>query len=243
MTEEEFSQEVSAASQDLRNFVTKGKSLALEVAVRLFGRMDEATKPLQEGVACRRGCSYCCYYHVYITAQEAFVLAEHIEKLEPSSRTKVDHRIRENCDAVKGLSVEQHIRTNIRCAFLGDAGECIAYEVRPGACRAHHAMDVTACKVTFEDTQSPLENQMRADLKMTSNAYILAHEMAHETLGLDNLRYELNGAVMEARLNPASFRRYKDGKKSFPTVRDFAEPNFRNQSFEEFEAITFSSFG
>ncbi len=86
-------------------------------------------------------------------------------------------------------------------------------------------MDVNSCKVTFEDTRSPLQNQMKADLKMTSSAYVLAQEMAHITLGFDAMRYELTAAVKEAKSNPASFRRYKAGKRSFPTVRDVAEPN------------------
>lgn len=230
MDENEFRHEVTATKADLQKLAARGQFYAREMAVRMFRRMDEATEPLQQGIACRRGCSYCCHYHVYITAAEAFALAELVGKLAPDVRAQVEMQFDENLQAVSSMSVDQHIHTNMRCAFLDDAGECIAYEIRPGACRGHHAMDVNSCKVTFEDTRSPLQNQMKADLKMTSTAYVLAQEMAHISVGFDAMRYELTAAVKEAISNPASFRRYKTGKRSFPTVGDVAEPNVRDPS-------------
>ena len=191
----------------------------------MFRRMDATIHPLEFGIACRRGCSYCCNYHVYVTATEAFALAELVEKLEPSVKSQVEKQLEGNFRAVSSMTVEQHIHTNVRCAFLSNAGECMAYEIRPSACRAHHATDVNTCKVTFEDTRSPLQNTMKADLKMASTAFVMAQEVAHTKAGFDDKRYELTAAVREARANPASFKRYKTGKKAFPSVHDVAEPN------------------
>ena len=230
MDENDLSQEVAATGGDLQRLAARGQSHAREIAVRMFRRMDEATQPLQHGIACRRGCSYCCHYHVYITAAEAFALAELVGKLDPNVRAQVETRLNENLQAVSVMTVDQHIHTNMRCAFLDDSGECIAYEIRPSACRGHHAIDVNSCKVTFEDTRSPLQNLMKADLKTASTAFVLAQEMAHIAVGFDVMRYELAAAVKEAKSNPASFKRYKAGKRSFPSVRDFTEPNVRNST-------------
>lgn len=175
-----------------------------------------------------QACSYCCNYHVYITATEAFALAELVGKLEPSTQLQVEQQLEDNFRVVSDMSVDQHIYTNVRCAFLSTAGECIAYEIRPSACRGHHAMDVNSCIVTFNDTRSTKQNVMKADLKRTSTSFVLAQEMAHIEAGVDSNRYELTAAVREARANPASFKRYKSGKRSFPSVRDVTEPNVRN---------------
>ena len=88
-------------------------------------------------------------------------------------------------------------------------------------------MDVNSCRVTFDDTGSTQQNVMKADLKMTSTAYVLAQELAHIEAGFDDKRYELTAAVKEAMANPASFKRYKSGKRAFPSVQDVTEPNVR----------------
>ncbi|OGB27334.1 MAG: hypothetical protein A3I66_20475 [Burkholderiales bacterium RIFCSPLOWO2_02_FULL_57_36] len=228
MDEHNFRQEVRTITADLQRLAAVGQTHAREVAVRMFSRMDATTHPLEFGIACRRGCSYCCHYHVYVTATEAFALAELVGKLEPSGKSQVEKQLEENFRAVSSMTVDQHIHTNVRCAFLSNAGECMAYEVRPSACRSHHATDVNSCKVTFEDTRSPLQNAMKADLKMASTIFVLAQEMAHIEAGFDDKRYELTAAVREARANPASFKRYKAGKRAFPSVRDVTEPNARD---------------
>jgi Fe-S-cluster containining protein len=228
MDEKKFLNEVRTIAADLQRLATVGQTHAREIAVRMFRRMDATVHPLEFGVACRRGCSYCCNYHVYVTATEAFALAELVEKLEPSDKSQIEKQLEENFCVVSNMTVAQHIHTNVRCAFLSNVGECMAYEVRPSACRGHHATDVNTCKVTFEDTRSTLQNVMKADLKMTSTAFVLAQEMAHIEAGFDDKRYELTAAVREAKANPASFKRYKAGKKAFPSVRDVTEPNARN---------------
>ena len=195
------------------------------VMVNFFRRMDKALAGVATGLACKAGCSYCCNYHVYISAPEAFALANALDEMPAGAqKDAVFDRLRDNVKVASALSVAQHIATNVRCAFLSDAGRCLAYEVRPGACRRHHSMSVEPCRVTYEDPTSTAENPMRVDVLETAAAFITASRQAVSHVKGDGLQYELHGAVLEASTNKVSMKRWRDGKSAFPSVRDRVDP-------------------
>lgn len=148
-------------------------------------------------------------------------------KVDAHQRVEVLARLKSNAQSISTLSVDEHIQTSIRCAFLSDEQRCLAYEVRPGACRGHHAMDATACEVTFHDPSSTVQNQMKLSLKKCSTGYIMANEAAQGQVGMDDQKYELHTAVLEALENRASLKRLKSGKLAFPGVKDRVDPSIR----------------
>jgi Fe-S-cluster containining protein len=201
--------------------VRRGKISPLVAAVMIFKRMDNALLGVGPPLACRPGCSYCCHYHVYITAFEALALAEHINtKLAASARALVKERLASNTRIIDSLTVDQHILTNVRCALLTDDGQCSAYGLRPSACRRHHAVDVNACKVTFDDPHSPLQNLIVADRQATSDGLFAAAGVTLRKWGMDFARYEMNSALEAALTSNAGLKRWRDGKATFPAVKD-----------------------
>lgn len=120
--------ELNKSRSDITSIKT-GRERALPAMVRFYRRLDEAVKPLVEATACKTGCSYCCHYHVYISAPEAFALAQYVEILSASDRSAVTARLESNNVLIRGMTVDEHIATNVRCAFLSDTGSCLAYSV------------------------------------------------------------------------------------------------------------------
>ena len=106
-------------------------------------RMIESSKKeksnieISKKIACKKGCSYCCYIHVGITDDEAYVLMEHAKDIG----LKIDK------EALKIQSTMDHTdwdtlpRKYQKCVFLGDDGCCSVYKHRPIACRKYLVLD------------------------------------------------------------------------------------------------------
>lgn len=215
---------MNTASQALLPMLTAaraGKSSPRDVGVRFFASMDAATAKSSEPLACDGGCSYCCHYHVYLTAFEAFLIAEHIDaQFREEDKKAVIERLEANLRQITGMTAQQHVLTNVACALLSPTGKCSIYPVRPIACRRHHALNATACRVTFEDPASPMVSHKSPYREATAEGFTVAANISCRQVGLDSLYYEMNGALHEAMTNRASLRRWRDGKISFPSVKD-----------------------
>jgi Fe-S-cluster containining protein len=182
-------------------------------------KMDQDLEATGEPVACRAGCSYCCYYHVNVTAAEALAIAEHIRSRPREECERLTSRVRSTAEQVHDLSPTEYIHTNIPCALL-ENGKCSAYEVRPLACRGFHSTDVESCKVAFDDPYSTDAGSFAPGRWAVTEGYKSVMVAGQSLAGKDATTYELHGAVFEALTNPASSRRWKDGKVAFPSVKD-----------------------
>ena len=136
--------------------VKRGSRSLAEHQLRFYHRVDlalmGAAMPEGRSLACREGCSYCCHYHVYVSAPEAHSIADRLRsRAKLGELDRVKQRLQENVNKVANMTVEEHVATNVTCAFLSEAGGCSIYEVRPVACRKHHALDADPCRVTYED--------------------------------------------------------------------------------------------
>lgn len=219
-----FEQDVFRTSDDLMPLANEiyrdlGTGQVTPQIVRFYKSFDDLYERSKTPISCKSGCTYCCHYHVLVTAPEVFGISEVIAKLPSNQREKIQSRIRSNAKIASTLSADEYIHTNIECAML-DAGKCTIYSVRPIACRGHHSADVTVCKEAFDDvnstTQAPKDYAREVIFQAFNNVQIVANHVAK----LDTNRYELHAALSEAIDNPASFKRWKLGKSAFPSVKD-----------------------
>ncbi|MEO8103500.1 MAG: YkgJ family cysteine cluster protein [Betaproteobacteria bacterium] len=188
--------------------------------VRMYGRLAALQADViardKVGLACERGCSYCCHLRVEIRPHEAFVLAQHIQStFTPGQRASVMARIEANLARIAPLSAEQHIRAGIPCALLLD-GVCSVYEGRPATCRKYYSVSVETCRNAFNDTAGPLTGQIEDEqVRLAGNAVALGYAKGLEDAGRDAALYELHFALQRALTHPKAEKRYRDGKRPF----------------------------
>lgn len=187
--------------------------------IKFYKNFDTLLSKTSIQISCKPGCNYCCHYHVEATATEIFAMAETISKMPAAERENIRNKIKLTADRVGKLSVDEYIHTNIECAMLKD-GQCSVYSVRPLACRGHHSADVRVCREAYENVRSTALAPKDSGMEVTFRAFENLQLLVNHQKGLDTSKYELHAALNEAISNPASFKRWKDGKIAFPSVKD-----------------------
>jgi Fe-S-cluster containining protein len=113
----------------------------------------EKASPEPQPPACRPGCDCCCYNQVELTIPEALLLGHFLaERLDSASLQPLLARVEESCRRRAGKTKIQLAdrRAEFPCPLL-EAGQCLAYDVRPLMCRAMHALQVEACRQELAD--------------------------------------------------------------------------------------------
>lgn len=200
-------------------FLGLGKGPVTTQTIRFYSLFDQMTSRSKGLISCKSGCTYCCHYHVMVTATEVFALVEAIGRLPEAQRAATTSAVHQIADRTRKLTSDEYIHTNIPCALLKD-GQCSVYSARPVACRGHHSADVRACKESFDDVHSEALAPKDYVREVTFQAFDNAQTAANFHARLDTNKYELHAALSEALSNPAAFKRWKAGKQAFPEVKD-----------------------
>jgi Fe-S-cluster containining protein len=105
--------------------------------------------PRTPAVACKEGCSWCCYQTVPVTAPEAFAIADFLQTSQDQVSLEVTvARLKEVCQRTHGLTPRERTKQHVACSFL-ETGKCSIYQVRPLACSEFTSMDVDDCKRAY----------------------------------------------------------------------------------------------
>lgn len=187
--------------------------------VRFYWRHDKLVSEVlnepDSNIACRSGCSYCCYFKVTVKAVEVHQIVDYVNRnFEPKHISSVVDRAKQNVEEANGLTYEQHLATNQRCPFLVD-DTCSIYPVRPTNCRNMHALDVEGCKKSFENPNETIPSNYNERLHAMGNGASTGFRGAVENAGFDSRTYDLNSAFLEALENPRTKKRLNKKKKSF----------------------------
>ena len=196
----------------------RSEEAALELAARLEAItqdfVDHSPAVLQR--ACCAGCAFCCHLRVEAKPIEAILIAAHINATFPAEeRDQLMIRLRKVVERLRGMSGDQHRKTRIRCALLGDDDKCSVYPVRPIECRGYNALFVEDCREAFANPGKGSE--IRLDLHARVAAMSVKHG-AHDGLGqfgLDRKAYELNSLVLRALETPRVAERWIRGEDVF----------------------------
>ena len=105
--------------------IKKVKAVPLVKLGMLYSFMDEILKFTSQFMPCKKGCSACCHYKIYVSSIEV----EYIEKKT---------RIYRSLNIAPGRNFHGE-----PCPFLKN-NSCSIYEVRPFLCRRHHAFTPNA---------------------------------------------------------------------------------------------------
>ncbi len=186
-------------------------------------RLDQLfTAMTEEGrvpVACRAGCSFCCYLKVETRAHDVFALAAWIdEHFPPAERIALLERLRAHVARLDGLTIEQQISINFPCPLLRD-GCCSAYAARPAACRVAHSTDVKPCEYAFQhsedlDAPSGADEDVRLGMHVANDGVAWAFREA----GYDEDLYHLSAALAEALTDPEAQPRWLARRAAFSSA-------------------------
>jgi Fe-S-cluster containining protein len=167
-------------------------------------------------LACRAGCTWCCYFTVDVRAAEVFRILDLVEQsFTPEEKTRVYAEVRANSAALRKLGEGERVTRNVKCPFLNE-GRCTVYENRPQSCRNYHATDVSGCRRSYEEPENlDIDPDFAPGVYQAGGAHVEAVSSAMRDAGYDVNAYELNCAIDAALSQPAARERFESGLKPF----------------------------
>lgn len=97
------------------------------------------------GIACHKGCQWCCHQAVYANSCELHFLSEKIKKSFTSEKILKWVEIAETKFAITSVMNEKELaKFKAPCPLLED-GACSVYEARPMACRIYLSTRLDTC--------------------------------------------------------------------------------------------------
>jgi hypothetical protein len=163
-------------------------------------------------LACKGDCPACCVLRVVATAPEVFLVARFVAA---NAAFLAQHgvdlvaRIEQTAAAAAGLGERERMALKRICPFIED-GLCLAYRVRPLACRGHASYDEAACReaTAGANVEAAVSTPHLVVRSLVQNAMMASLREARLAWGL----YELNGAVALALSTPRAELRWTEGE-------------------------------
>ncbi len=205
-------QEHARARDEIRNL---GVLRALEGSQR---RHDAriAAAPDVGTLACRAGCTWCCYFTVDVRAAEVFRILDFVEQsFTPEEKARVYAEVRVNSAALRNLGEGERVTRNVKCPFLNE-GRCTVYAARPQSCRNYHATNVAGCRQSYEEPENlDIDPDFAPGVYQAGGAHVEAVNAAMREAGYDVNAYELNCALDAALSDPGARERFESRLKPF----------------------------
>jgi Fe-S-cluster containining protein len=173
----------------------------------------------EPALACHGECSACCRLRVAATAPEIFLLARFVS-VNAAAFAERDvmllQRIADADQAIGGLSEEQRMTAQYACPLI-EAELCLAYKVRPLACRGHAAFDKALCVAAArgEAVETPVSATHLFVRSIVQNALMAALRRSGLAWGL----YEVNGALNCALSAPNALEQWISGQDPLIAAR------------------------
>jgi Fe-S-cluster containining protein len=215
------------SSNETTRAVRRGAARGLRQAQRVIEAETRRLPAEDRGpVACEAGCDFCCHLRVMATAPEVFALLDYLRKtLETSEFEAFVERVESTDAALRALSSDKILRTNLACPALVD-GRCSGYAARPLNCRSYHSLSREACETSFnhpEDLdQGHPEIRPLAEVHQGGQA---GYTASLERAGYDARQYELASALAEALRDPSGTReRLEQGQAVFESLLEVPDP-------------------
>jgi Fe-S-cluster containining protein len=187
-------------------------------------------------IACKGDCPACCVLRVVATAPEIFLVARFVAanaRALAANGVDILGRIAETNAIAAGRPERERMALARICPFI-EHGLCLAYRVRPLACRGHASYDQQACldatagSATAEAVVSTPHLMVRS---LVQNAMMSSLRTAELAFGL----YELNEGVALALATPDSEERWTAGDDPLAPA---AIPDFdAAEAAEAFDAL------
>ena len=170
-------------------------------------------------LACRAGCTWCCYFTVDVRAAEVFRILDVVEEsFTPAEKARVFAEVRANSVALGKLGEGERVTRNLKCPFLSE-GRCTIYAARPQSCRNYHATDVAGCQKSYEEPENlDIDPDFAPGVYQAGGAHVEAFNAAMSDAGYDVNAYELNCALDAAVADAGARERFESRLKPFTSL-------------------------
>jgi len=165
---------------------------------------DMMTGCLKSGVKphCKKGCYWCCFLRVKATQLEVLSIVDYLSHhLEPGEMSALRQRLVKTDEVTQGMDGYQRVHADMTCPLLVN-GECLAYAVRPIACRVYHSLNVSECKASLDKYGSRVT--VRHDISGLGMGLLAGLTDGLRTLGLQTRQLELIAGLRIAIDEPGS---------------------------------------
>ena len=177
---------------------------------RIAGAPDVGT------LACRAGCTWCCYFTVDVRAAEVFSILDFVEQsFTLAEKAQVYAQVRANSARLRKLREGERVTRNLKCPFLRE-GRCSIYATRPQSCRNYHATNVAGCQQSYEEPDNlDIDPDFAPGVYQAGGAHAEAFNTGMSDAGYDVDAYELNCALDAALSEPGARKRFESRLKPF----------------------------
>ncbi|MCG5248744.1 MAG: YkgJ family cysteine cluster protein [Methylorubrum extorquens] len=165
-------------------------------------------------VACRKGCSWCCYQDVEVSIPEAILVA----RMRAAGSEFAGRLSGLPSDSSTSTGVSGQGRAGLPCPLLGAGKSCSVYAVRPFACRTLLSSDALRCEEALKSAASG-----RDDVSTKSYGIIQLIGCAHRAginaiakeLGLQHDDVSLVSALSQINDDKGIINRWIEGGRVF----------------------------
>ena len=214
-----------ATSQAFSETIDAGRTrpeLVASLCAQAFDSFAQNVAIQAEGdpaLACRGECAGCCRLRVVATAPEIFLLARFISVNAAAFAERgvmLIDRIADADRAIGALSEEQRMTIQAACPLI-ERELCLAYKLRPLACRGHAAFDKASCLAAArgEAVETPISTPHLVVRSLVQNALMAALRRAGLAWGL----YEINRALNVALTKPNALEHWLSGEDPLTSAR------------------------
>lgn len=196
--------------QTVKLLRSEGAASPCAAAVAHLTALYARTVKPHPGIACSKGCSYCCSQDVSVSGPEAFVVAAAVAR-DP----RLAAAILETDEKLRTLTPEERLG-KVLCPLLVDK-ICAIYASRPIACHAFVSVSLPACIAAFVEHKPPDIPQPADDIQ-TMYAVRMLMLAALRLTGLSDQTYEMTPAVAAILRQPDAERRWLQGAPVFADV-------------------------
>jgi hypothetical protein len=177
-------------------------------AVNYLTDLYERSITPRDGIACARGCAFCCVQTVIVTAAEAFAVAAELRERPELAAALTGYPQRRLGEPKSAWTP---------CAFL-KANACGVYAARPLACHGFVSFDLSGC-IAFFSGKSDEARFMPPDRQQVQNLCRMMLMAAHLLAGRGRQPgYELTSAVAAIIALPDAEARWRRGENVFRDV-------------------------
>ncbi len=191
--------------------VHRDAARVLDTATETFFRTSRDGPGIEKKIACRKGCSFCCWVNVEVTIIEAIGVAAAVQN-DATLRAAV----MTTAPKLAGLDPYARIRARVPCALLGADGGCSIYNDRPRNCRAYTSYDAKRCEDELTDPNAKREKMLVFTWpRILASAATVGLHKACDDAGLQRCTVELTDGVATILAEPNVIARWLTGEAVF----------------------------